>query len=116
MAEHPGLSIPELFEAPYPILAVFFALMIADSVKFLVHTGVSAWLLQRGMQGYGDQRLIRTAVRTALAAAGMGVLTFGAVVLLETRFTADALNQRTFDGIRNVLAIPREQIVNRVDR
>jgi putative peptidoglycan lipid II flippase len=66
----------------------FFALMIADSVKFLVHTGVSAWLLQRGMQGYGDQRLIRTAVRTALAAAGMGVLAFGAAALLEARFTA----------------------------
>jgi peptidoglycan biosynthesis protein MviN/MurJ (putative lipid II flippase) len=61
----------------------FFALMIADSVKHLIHTGVSAWLLRRGLGGYGDQRLTGTAVKTSLAAAGMGVLAFGTASLLE---------------------------------
>lgn len=60
----------------------FFALMIADSVKHLVHTGVSAWLLGRGMGGYGEQRLIRTLSRTALAAACMGAITFSVSALL----------------------------------
>ncbi|HEX3052898.1 MAG TPA: murein biosynthesis integral membrane protein MurJ [Aggregatilineaceae bacterium] len=52
----------------------FFALMVADSVKFVIHTGVSAWLLYRTLKGYGNQRLISTTVRAALAATGMGVL------------------------------------------
>ena len=60
----------------------FFALMIADSVKHLVHTGVSAWLLGRGIEGYGDQRLIRTIARTSFAAACMGVIAFGVMTLL----------------------------------
>ncbi len=60
----------------------FFALMIADSVKHLVHTGVSAWLLGRGIEGYGDQRLTRTIARTSFAAACMGVITFGVMALL----------------------------------
>lgn len=54
----------------------FFALMIADSVKHLIHTGVSAWLLWRALGGDGDQHLLRTTGRAALAAAGMGVLTW----------------------------------------
>jgi putative peptidoglycan lipid II flippase len=61
----------------------FFALMIADSVKFVVHTGISAWLLGRAMGGYGQQRLIITLARTTVAAAGMGALTFGAALLLD---------------------------------
>jgi hypothetical protein len=53
----------------------FYALMIADSVKFVIHTGVSAWLLYRALDGYGNQRLMRTISRTSLAAAGMGLIT-----------------------------------------
>ncbi|NDJ75226.1 MAG: murein biosynthesis integral membrane protein MurJ [Chloroflexi bacterium] len=60
----------------------FFALMIADSVKHLIHTGVSAWLLYRGMEGYGHQRLLSTALRTLVAASVMGVLAFGLATLL----------------------------------
>lgn len=61
----------------------FFALMIADSVKHLVHTGISAWLLGRGMGGYGSQRLVRTIARTSFAAACMGLLAFGTLALLS---------------------------------
>ncbi len=70
-----------------------FALMIADSVKFLIHTGVSAWLLYRALDGYGDQRLIRTTVRTALAAAGMGILTFAIAFALEHVLAAGLIRQ-----------------------
>jgi hypothetical protein len=61
----------------------FFALMIADSVKHLVHMSISAWLLWRGLGGYAGQRIISTTVRSSIAAAGMGVVTFGADTLLE---------------------------------
>jgi putative peptidoglycan lipid II flippase len=81
--------------AAYMVVAIFllpwysfFALMIADSVKHLVHTGVSAWLLGRGMGGYGKQGLIATAARTALASAGMGLLTFGVMLLLDRALPA----------------------------
>ena len=53
----------------------FYALMIADSIKFVIHTAVSAWLLYRVLNGFGNQRLIRTIVRTSISAAGMGVIT-----------------------------------------
>ncbi len=81
--------------AAYMVVAIvllpwysFFALMIADSVKHLVHTGVSAWLLGRGMKGYGRQKLISTIVRASLAAAGMGALTFAALLLLDRSLPA----------------------------
>jgi putative peptidoglycan lipid II flippase len=60
----------------------FFALMIADSVKHLVHTGVSAWLLGRGIEGYGNQRLIRTIAQTSFAATCMGLIAFIVMALL----------------------------------
>jgi putative peptidoglycan lipid II flippase len=77
--------------AAYMVVAVgllpwysFFALMIADSVKHLVHTGISAWLLWRGLGGYDGQRIISTTVRASMAAAGMGLVTFAAAALLES--------------------------------
>ncbi|MCD4687181.1 MAG: murein biosynthesis integral membrane protein MurJ [Anaerolineae bacterium] len=65
----------------------FFALMIADSVKHLIHTGVSAYLLARGMGGYGPQRWISTAARTTLAAMIMGALTLGVALLLDAQLS-----------------------------
>jgi len=61
----------------------FFALMVADSVKHLIHTAVSAYLLGRGINGFGGQRLTSTLARTVLASAGMGLATFLAALLLE---------------------------------
>lgn len=62
----------------------FFALMIADSVKHLIHASISAYLLARAIKGLHGQQVLSTALRTALAAAVMGVLTYGAARLLET--------------------------------
>lgn len=71
----------------------FFALMIADSVKHLIHTGVSAYLLGRGMGGYGGQRLPATIGRAALAATGMGVLTWAALALLSAGLPDNVLGR-----------------------
>lgn len=54
-----------------------FSLMLADSVKHLVHASASAYLLWRRLGGFGDQRLTLTAGKTFLA-----VLVMGAVGLL----------------------------------
>jgi hypothetical protein len=62
--------------------------MIADAVKHLVHTGISAWLLHRRLDGYGDQRLWRTIARTSAAATGMGLLTFGIALLVDAALPA----------------------------
>jgi len=69
----------------------FFALMIADSVKHVVHSGVSAWLLWRGLGNFGDQRLARTAALAAVAAAGMGLLTWAIAAGLDEALPRNAL-------------------------
>ncbi len=51
-----------------------FSLMIADSMKHLIHAAVSAYLLMRRMGGFGAQRLWLTAGKTALAAGVMGIV------------------------------------------
>jgi len=71
----------------------FFALMIADSVKHMVHTGVSAYLLGRGMGGYGEQRLRSTIWRAGAAAGGMGAAIGVALALWGTRLPANAIGQ-----------------------
>ncbi|MFW5748859.1 MAG: murein biosynthesis integral membrane protein MurJ [Chloroflexota bacterium] len=47
------------------------SLMIADSVKHIVHAAVSAYVLNRRLGGFGQQRLLVTAVKSGLAAAAM---------------------------------------------
>lgn len=49
-----------------------FSLMIADSVKHIVHAGVSAVLLRGRLKGLGRQRLILTGVKATVAALVMG--------------------------------------------
>ncbi|MFQ3567754.1 MAG: murein biosynthesis integral membrane protein MurJ [Aggregatilineales bacterium] len=53
-----------------------FSLMIADSVKHIVHAVISALLLNRRMGGFGHQRLLPTAGKTMLAAGLMGTVAF----------------------------------------
>ncbi|MDX2138434.1 MAG: murein biosynthesis integral membrane protein MurJ [Chloroflexota bacterium] len=60
-----------------------FSLMIADSVKHIVHTLVSAWLLHRRLRGMGGQRLLLTAVQTSVAVLAMGLLLAGVEPALE---------------------------------
>jgi putative peptidoglycan lipid II flippase len=74
----------------YMVVAIYllrwyglFALMVADSVKFVIHTGIAAWLLGKAIGGYGGQRLTRTISRTALASLGMGIVSFGVMLALN---------------------------------
>ncbi len=50
-----------------------FSLMIADSVKHLLHAGMSAYILRRRLGGFGEQRLLITLAKTTLAAGAMGI-------------------------------------------
>jgi putative peptidoglycan lipid II flippase len=47
------------------------SLMIADSVKHIVHASVSAYLLNRRLNGFGSQRLIVTTLKSSLAVVVM---------------------------------------------
>jgi putative peptidoglycan lipid II flippase len=51
-----------------------YSLMIADSVKHVVHALVCGYLLLRRMGGFGEQKLILTLLKTTAAALVMGVL------------------------------------------
>lgn len=55
-----------------PTLGVF-SLMVADSVKHITHSTLSALILSRKLGGFGDQRLISTFGKAAAAAAIMGI-------------------------------------------
>ena len=63
----------------------FFALMIADSMKHLVHASVSGWLLMRRTGGLSGQKLIQTAARALLAAVLMGGVGLGLLALLDSQ-------------------------------
>ena len=55
-----------------------FSLMIADSVKHFVHASISAVLLWRRLDGFGPQRLARTASKAVFASlimAGVALVT-----------------------------------------
>jgi len=54
----------------------FYGLMIADSMKFLIHVVLSVVFLRRRLGGLGRQRLILTAFKVMLAATLMGLLSY----------------------------------------
>ncbi len=60
-----------------------FTLMLADSAKQITHCLLSAFVLSRRMNGFGDQRLLRTIGKTLLAAGVMGVVALLAEPRLE---------------------------------
>ena len=60
-----------------------FALMIADSVKHLIHAALCAYILGRRMHGFGNQRLLLTIGKASLAALAMGIVAATAEPLLE---------------------------------
>lgn len=51
-----------------------FSLMIADSVKHILHASISAWLLRRRIGGRYRNGLATTVLKTALASAVMGLV------------------------------------------
>ncbi len=69
----------------------FLSLMIADSVKHILHSSISAWVLWRRIGNMNGQRLLGTGLRAVLAAAIMGACTYAAMVFLQSQFTASNL-------------------------
>lgn len=68
-----------------------FSLMVADSLKHITHALISAVVLRRRMNGYGQQRIGLTLFKTGLAVAAMG-----AVALLLEPLLANAIGIDTF--------------------
>jgi putative peptidoglycan lipid II flippase len=65
----------------YMVAAIFllptfglFSLMIADSLKHIVHAAISAYLLHRRLDGFGRQYLITTLFKTGIAVIVMGLI------------------------------------------
>jgi len=53
-----------------------FSLMIADSVKHMLHAGISGWLLGRQTGGLHGQRLVPTVLKAGVAALAMGLMVY----------------------------------------
>lgn len=71
-----------------------FSLMIADSVKHIVHATISAIFLWRHLHGFGEQRLLLTASKTMVAASVMALLGWQILPLLNSVIgTANTLQQ-----------------------
>jgi putative peptidoglycan lipid II flippase len=72
-----------------------FSLMIADSVKHVVHALTSAYLLARRMEGFGQQRILLTIGKTGLAAAAMGLAGFFTLPVFLRAIGNDTLIRET---------------------
>jgi len=71
-----------------------FSLMIADSVKHIVHAVISAFLLRRRIDGFGQQGFWQTTLKTGVAAIVMGVAGwFTLSWLTDVLGTVGAINQ-----------------------
>lgn len=63
-----------------------FSLMVADSVKHIVHAALSAVILSRRIGGYGAQRIPLTLIKTGIAAGLMGAVALLVEPVLEGVF------------------------------
>lgn len=68
-----------------PIIGLF-SLMVADSVKHIVHALLSAVILKRRIGSYGAQRIMLTLVKTGIAAGLMGATALLLEPILERIF------------------------------
>lgn len=84
-----------------------FSLMIADSLKHMVHAVASAVLLTRRINGLGGQRLVSTILKAGLAALVMGVAASVITPLLAQVLPGDTLIQEILlvsgSGIASIL-------------
>lgn len=71
--------------------AGLYALMMADSVKHIVHASISGWLLLRRIGGLSRQRLAETASKALFSAGLMGLVGWGLLRVLESPFHSSSL-------------------------
>ncbi|NDJ86288.1 MAG: murein biosynthesis integral membrane protein MurJ [Chloroflexi bacterium] len=69
----------------------FLSLMIADSVKHILHSSISGWLLWRRVGGLRGQALLTTGIKTLAAALVMGAFTAAALYGLSQIVSAATL-------------------------
>jgi putative peptidoglycan lipid II flippase len=72
----------------------FLSLMIADSVKHLIHMAISLVLLARRLGGLGNQRLWWTLIKASLATLVMGLVTYAVVRSIPEIRPIEGLSER----------------------
>jgi putative peptidoglycan lipid II flippase len=72
----------------------FFSLMVADSLKHLIHMAVSLVLLRRRLGGFGQQHLPKTILKVLLATLAMGLVTFVLTRSISELFPPQDIRQR----------------------
>lgn len=75
--------------------AGLYSLMIADSVKHVVHALISAVLLWIRLKGLGGQALLMTLIKTSVASIVMGLATWAAVEFSGRIFSAPTIIHET---------------------
>ncbi len=68
-----------------------FSLMIADSIKHLLHAAIAGWLLGKRIGGLRGQNLPLTAVKTGCAALVMGLVALLSQSIVAEAVTTDSL-------------------------
>jgi putative peptidoglycan lipid II flippase len=83
-----------------------FSLMIADSLKHIVHATTSAYLLARRLDGFGGQRIVLTFAKTGLAAGVMGIIAaFTLPPLTRSIGTGNLIREILLVGISGGLSV-----------
>jgi putative peptidoglycan lipid II flippase len=72
----------------------FKSLMIADSLKHVIHVTISLILLRRKLGGLGKQRLPLTILKVGLATTVMALITYALVQSAKELWPVEGLSQR----------------------
>jgi putative peptidoglycan lipid II flippase len=84
----------------------FYSLMVADTVKHILHALISGYLLQRRLRGLGGQRLLVTLLKTSLAAGVMAAAALLSIAVLEPLLNhGQLLDEVLFVGISGVVSV-----------
>jgi putative peptidoglycan lipid II flippase len=90
--------------ALFPRLGLF-SLMIADSLKHIIHALASGYLLARRMDGLGSQRLLLTLGKAGAAALLMGLLATVLLPVLVSRFGSGLLREALVLAVSGGLSV-----------
>jgi putative peptidoglycan lipid II flippase len=83
-----------------------YSLMMADSLKHIVHALISGFLLARRINGLGQQRLLLTFGKAGGAALVMGLVTVALLPLLTSRIgTSGLLREVALVGVSGGLSV-----------
>jgi putative peptidoglycan lipid II flippase len=77
----------------------FVSLMVADSLKHVIHMTVCIILLRRRLGGLGSQRLPVTILKIILATTAMTVITYALVQITKEIWPVEGLTQRVLNVV-----------------